>query len=151
MSKYDIPRYRIQLVRENGTDAGGKLASMKDAATAAAILREHIGDADREHFVAMLLDTKNKIIGINTVSIGTLSSSLVHPREIFKAAVLANAASMILCHNHPSGDPAPSSEDLEVTKRQLEAGKILGIQVLDHIVLGDGSRCFSFKEQGLVF
>lgn len=103
---------------------------------------------DRENFVVLLLDTKNKVIGINTVSIGTLNSSLVHPREVFKPAILASAAALILAHNHPSGDPKPSREDIEVTKRLIEAGGLLGIQVLDHIIVGD--YCVSLKEQGYI-
>ncbi len=96
----------------------------------------------------MTLNTKNNITGINVVSIGSLNSSLVHPREVFKAAILGNAAAIILAHNHPSGDPSPSPEDLEITRRLVEAGKILGIEVLDHVIIGD--RWESLKERGSV-
>ena len=104
---------------------------------------------DREHFLVVLVNTKNRVITIDTVSIGALSSSIVHPREVFKNAIKVSAAAIILAHNHPSGDPTPSREDLEVTKRIVQAGEIIGIRVLDHIVIGD-SGFFSFKEKGLV-
>jgi len=103
----------------------------------------------KEVLKSLLLDTKNKVLGIKTVSIGDLSSSIVHPREVFKDAVLASAASIIVAHNHPSGDPTPSAEDVAVTKRLMSAGEILGIDVLDHIVIGDGTFA-SLKERGLI-
>lgn len=116
---------------------------------AAEILYKYLDDTDRENMVAMLLDTKNNVIGINTVSVGSLNASIVHPREVLKPAILANAASFILCHNHPSGDPSPSSQDLEVTRRLHDACNIIGIQLRDHVILGDNSF-FSFREKGLL-
>ncbi len=98
--------------------------------------------------MVLLLNNKNKIIGIHTVTVGTLDASLTHPREIFKAAFLANAASIVLAHNHPSGDPAPSAEDHTVTRQLRDAGALLGIEVHDHIVLGDAPRYYSFAEAG---
>jgi DNA repair protein RadC len=95
----------------------------------------------------LCLSTKHRVIAYHEVSRGTLDSTLVHPREVFKAALLANAAAIIVNHNHPSGDPSPTIDDLEVTRRLVAAGEILGIVVLDHIVVGDG-RYFSFKEAG---
>jgi DNA repair protein RadC len=92
---------------------------------------------DREHFRVILLNTKNQVLAVETISIGILNSSLVHPREVFKRAVQHSAAAVILLHNHPSGDPAPSAEDLEITRRLSEAGKLIGIEVLDHIIIGD--------------
>lgn len=103
---------------------------------------------DREHFKAILLNRKNGILSVETVSIGTLTSSMVHPREVFKPAIRKNAASVILVHNHPSGDPTPSREDIEITKRLSECGQLLGIEVLDHIIIGDGSWN-SLKSSGL--
>jgi len=101
--------------------------------------------------VVILLDRKNAPIGINTVSIGSLTASVVHMRETFKAAILANAAALLCGHNHPSGDPEPSREDRALTQRLVEAGKLLGIDMLDHIVLGDGNTAyFSFADQGLL-
>jgi DNA repair protein RadC len=102
---------------------------------------------DREHFRAVLLDTKNRILGVRTISIGSLNASVVHAREVFKAAVAESAQAVVLVHNHPSGLPEPSPEDVAVTARLVEAGRILGIEVLDHVILGD--RGFvSLKEAG---
>src|SRR5690606_34740273 len=109
---------------------------------------QYLDGADREHFVVLLLDTQNQIIGIHTVTVGTLDASLIHPREVFKSAILANAASIILAHNHPSGDPAPSAEDRSVTRLLTEAGVTIGIEVLDHVIVGDGLRYHSFREAG---
>ena len=112
-------------------------------------IRASIKDKAKEHFKLILLDTRNKIIGISTISIGTLNASLVHPREIFKEAIIHNSASVVLAHNHPSGDPEPSEEDLTITKRLVDSGKILGIEVIDHIIIGK-TNFFSFKERGLI-
>ena len=101
-----------------------------------------------EHFAVMLLDIKNHIKGFKDVSIGSLSASIVHPREVFNVAVTERAASIILFHNHPSGDPSPSREDVGVTERLVNAGHIMDIHVLDHIIIG-GGKFFSFKEEGL--
>jgi DNA repair protein RadC len=103
----------------------------------------------KETLKSVLLDTKNRVQTIKTVSVGDLSSSIVHPREVFKDAIVASAASMIVAHNHPSGDPTPSKEDVAVTRRLMEAGELLGIDVLDHIVIGDG-HFVSLKERGLI-
>lgn len=113
------------------------------------IAQKFLEGADREHFVVMCLDTKHKVNALNTVSVGTLNSSQVHPREVFKPAILANSAAIILVHNHPSGDPTPSQEDIAVTKRLTEAGQVLGIQVYDHIILGDG-QYVSLNEKGVI-
>jgi DNA repair protein RadC len=112
------------------------------------LLRGRIANLDRENFVVVLLNTKNEVIEISTVSVGTLSASLVHPREVFKPAIRASAASVILAHNHPSGKVEPSREDREVTCRLAEAAEILGIEVLDHVILGNGY--FSMKEYGML-
>jgi len=103
----------------------------------------------REHFAVMLLNTKNHILGFTDVSVGSLSASVVHPREVFQAALRFAAASMILLHNHPSGDPQPSREDIAVTQRLVKAGRIMDIPVLDHIILGN-NRFISLKEQGML-
>lgn len=114
------------------------------------LVMEEMRYLDREHFRTMLLDSKNRVISVESISVGTLSSSLVHPREVFKAAVVRSAAALILVHNHPSGDPAPSHEDITITQRLVEAGKIMGINVLDHIIIGDGRYC-SLKERALIY
>ena len=102
-----------------------------------------------ETFLCLHLDSKNTIKALHVVSIGSLGSSLVHPREVFRSAILNGAAGVIFAHNHPSGDPAPSDEDLQITKRLCEVGKVIGIRCLDHIVIGSG-RYFSFADQGLM-
>ena len=112
------------------------------------LLRGRIANLDRENFVVVLLNTKNEVIEYSTVSVGTLSASLVHPREVFKPAIRASAAGIVLAHNHPSGKVGPSREDREVTRRLKEAADIIGIEVLDHVILGDGY--FSMKEHGIL-
>lgn len=111
------------------------------------LFKEYLGEVDREHFVVMCLDTKNQPTNITTVHIGSLNASLVHPREVMKTAILSNSASIVCCHLHPSGDPTPSTEDIEVTKRLAEVDKILGIELLDHLVIGEASYV-SMKEKG---
>ena len=101
----------------------------------------------QEVFGILILNTKHKIVAVHEISRGSLNSSIVHPREVFKPAVLHNAAAIICFHNHPSGDPKPSEEDIEITKRLVEAGKILGIEVLDHIIVSDEGYT-SLKERG---
>ncbi len=113
----------------------------------AELLTEEMSRLDREHFRAILLNTKNRIVGIRTISIGSLNSSVVHAREVFKAAVAESAQAIVLVHNHPSGIPDPSPEDLMVTERLAEAGRILGIEVLDHVILGSQGYV-SLKELG---
>ncbi len=110
-------------------------------------IRATIKDKAKEHFKLVLLNTRNKIILITNVSVGTLNANLVHPREVFKDAITHNAASIILAHNHPSDDTEPSEDDLEITRRLVESGKILGIEVIDHIIVTK-SEFLSFKEKG---
>ena len=104
---------------------------------------------EKEEFRILILDTKNQVTKVETISIGTLNASIVHPREVFKTALLNSANSIILVHNHPSGDPTPSNEDINITNRLIDAGTLLGIKVLDHIILGD-NRYLSFKENNLI-
>lgn len=130
--------------------------TITSSTSAADLVREFIEDADREFFIVVCLDTKNQPTCINTVSVGSLSCSIVHPRESFKTAILSNAASVIFAHNHPSsassalsGMLEPSQDDIETTNRLVEAGKILGIKVLDHIIIGH-NEWISFKQKGLM-
>lgn len=123
--------------------------NIKDPESVVKAIRASIKEKAKEHFKLILLNTRNRIIGISTVSIGTLDSNLVHPREVFKEAIAHSAASVVLAHNHPSGDPEPSEDDLIITKRLKEAGKILGIDVIDHIIISRNSF-FSFKTKGLL-
>ena len=143
-----VPVFAVKLVRADyiPLKERTKIRSPRDIKNLVGSLLE---SSDREQIVAVLVDTKNGVIGVHVVSVGDLSSTLVHPREVFKAAILANAASLILAHNHPSGDPAPSPEDIAVTKRIAEAGELLGIELLDHVVIGDAGRFASLKEKGL--
>ena len=102
---------------------------------------------DREVFFLLSLNTKNGVIAIRTISIGSLSANIVHPRQVFKAAILDSASHIIVAHNHPSGDPTPSKEDIELTKRLNEVSNLLSITLLDHVIIGEG-RHYSLKETG---
>ncbi len=126
-----------------------KKFTIKSPDDVSAVLMGEMRYLKKEYFKAILLDIKNNIIAVENISIGSLNSSLVHPREIFIAAIKKSSAAVILVHNHPSGDPTPSREDIEVTGRISECGSILGIEVLDHVIIGDG-RYFSFKDKGLM-
>ena len=106
-------------------------------------------DPDREHLLNVMLNTKNQILGIEIIAIGTLNACICHPREIFYPAVANKAASIIIAHNHPSGDPTPSKEDIAVAKKIVEGGALLGIDVLDSIVIGDDTYC-SMKDKGII-
>ncbi|NLJ78751.1 MAG: DNA repair protein RadC [Tissierellia bacterium] len=113
------------------------------------LLMEKMRYLKKEHFKVAILDTKNQIISIERISIGNLNASIVHPREVFNAAIRRSANAIILIHNHPSGDPTPSSEDVNITNRLIEAGSIIGIKVLDHIIIGD-NRYISFKQRNII-
>jgi len=102
----------------------------------------------KEYFLALHLDGKNRVICVDMISSGSLNQSIVHPRETFKTALLSSAAAIILMHNHPTGDPTPSQEDIQITRRLIEAGELLGIKVLDHIIVGD--HHYSFVEGGII-
>ncbi|HBA53939.1 RadC family protein [Syntrophorhabdus aromaticivorans] len=121
---------------------------IRDPADVVKMVRAGLRDKAKEHFKLVLLNTRNRVIGISTISIGTLNASLVHPREVFKEAVVRSAASVILVHNHPSNDLEPSEEDIRITRRMVEAGKIMGIEVLDHIII-TRYQFVSLKAQGL--
>jgi DNA repair protein RadC len=139
----------IQMVKERRFIYGGNRLSAPEQAAQA--FMQIIGNPDREFFVALLIDGKNRIRSLHVVSEGTLNQSLVHPREVYKSAILANSAAIILAHNHPSGDTAPSREDREITRRLQEAGEILGIKVLDHVIVDtDSGAYYSFTESGLL-
>ncbi len=142
-----LPIYRVALVRE--TSQSSLINRINTPRNVFEIASSYLEGADREHFVVIMLDTKNQVIGINTVAIGVLSSCPIHPREVFKPAILANAAGIILLHNHPSGDPNPSQDDMLLTNRLKEAGEVLGIQVVDHVILGYANYA-SLKERGQI-
>ena len=145
---YRPPVYKVTLVRESGLNRASSQRQVVSAPEDAAnIFWGYLNGADREHFVMMGLTIKGRVIGIHTVSIGTLDSTLVHPREVFKAAILMNAASIVVAHNHPSGDSEPSSADIEITKVLHNAGRLLHVELLDHLVLGD-KEFYSMKKRG---
>lgn len=133
--KYLIPQYRLVLVKEPG-------AAPKNIACPADIEQfiEPLKHYAEEHFVAFHLNAKFEVVGHQIVSHGTLSASLVHPREVFKAAILSNSYALIVAHNHPAGSLTPSSEDIETTKTLVDAGKLLGIQVIDHIIVSSNGH-----------
>ncbi|TCP68566.1 DNA replication and repair protein RadC [Baia soyae] len=127
-----------------------ELVSIQNPETVAEYLMEDLRYLPQEHFVCLYLNVKNKIIHKKDIFIGGLNSSIVHPRDIFREGIRYNAASIICAHNHPSGDPTPSPEDLMVTQRLIEAGDLVGIEVVDHIIIGDGRFC-SLRNEGLMF
>ncbi len=123
-----------------------KICSPKDVYT---LMYPKMREQKKEKFITLCLDTKNQILREEVISIGSLNASIVHPREVFKSALMESSASVIMIHNHPSGDPSPSREDIMVTEKLVEGGKLLGIDVLDHIIIGDG-RYVSLKDEGFV-
>jgi DNA repair protein RadC len=128
--------FELKIVRER-RQGYGPASHIREAADVYRAFREHFEALDREEFLVVLVDGRNKVIGFNVVSVGTLTASLVHPREVFKPAIVGNAAAIILVHNHPSGDPEPSAEDKALTSRLTQAAELLGIRILDHVVIGD--------------
>jgi DNA repair protein RadC len=130
-------------------DCTDEKITIKSSADVVKAVKPRLKDKKKEHFLVLSLDSRNHIININDISIGTLNASLVHPREVFKEAIQSLAASVILVHNHPSGEAGPSDGDLQITKRLVEAGKIMSIEVLDHIIIA-GDNSFSFKGKGLI-
>jgi len=126
--------------------AGASLCASGDVAS---YYQPRLKDKKKEEFLCLLLDTKNRVIRDEAVSLGSLTASLVHPRETFKNAVRESAAAVIFVHNHPSGDTRPSQEDILLTKRLVQAGEVLGIRVLDHVIVGEGGH-FSFRDSGLM-
>ncbi|MCL6448026.1 MAG: DNA repair protein RadC [Armatimonadetes bacterium] len=139
----------LELGKRVATNAPEQRVVIKTPEDAAGLVMEEMRHLDREHFRALLLNAKNQVIGQEVISIGTLNSSTVHPRELFKNAIKRSAAAIILIHNHPSGDPSPSREDIEVTRRLIEVGHLIGIEVLDHLIIGD-NKFNSFRAKGLM-
>lgn len=138
-----VPVYRVELVRER-TIKNVPRHAIHNSDDVVALLKDELLKSDREKLICLMLSAKNTVIGMEVVSIGTLTASLVSCRELFKAAILANAAAIIISHPHPSGDPTPSQEDIRLTERVSKAGEILGIKLLDHVIIGElGTYSFS--------
>jgi DNA repair protein RadC len=137
----------VEIARRLSRQKMGPKPAVHSPADAAGLLMAEMSFLDREHFKVINLNTKNQVIMIDDVSIGSLNASLVHPREVFKLPIRRNAASLIFAHNHPSGDTQPSKEDLALTRRLCEAGEILGLEILDHLIIGQNSF-LSMKEHG---
>ena len=134
--------------RLEGYSEAGEKPIVKTPDDVMSLVRGRLRDQKKEHFLALLLDTRNRLIKVSEISVGSLDTSIVHPREVFKEAISASAASVIFVHNHPSGDTEASEDDIELTKRLTEAGEIVGIEVLDHIIIG-GKNSRSLKREGL--
>ncbi|MBP1156590.1 DNA repair protein RadC [Paenibacillus sp. PvR052] len=139
----------IELGRRMARSAMNETVIIRSPQDVASLLMEDLRYLQKEHFVCLFLNTKNHVIGQETLSMGSLNASIVHPREVFRAAIKRSSASIVCAHNHPSGDPTPSPEDVQITKRLVQAGDIVGIDVLDHIVIGD-QRFVSLKELGMM-
>jgi len=137
----------IELGRRLGRQKMGARPVIKSPQDAFELVKEEMAYLDREHFRVISLNTKNQVLAIDTVSVGSLNASLVHPREVFKLPIKRSAASLILLHNHPSGDPKPSREDNEITRRLCQAGILLGIEIVDHLIIGQNTY-FSMRENG---
>ncbi|WNC17883.1 DNA repair protein RadC [Brevibacillus brevis] len=145
-----ISIYQVKLEKVKSFHYGYDEKQIKMPRDVADIFRHYFEtfcSTDRENFIVMFLNTKNRIVGVSTVHVGSLDSSIVHPREVYTEALLHKAASIIVCHNHPSGDVSPSREDVAVTRNLQQAGELLGISVLDHIILGENTY-YSLKERG---
>lgn len=133
-NNYKGTRCRVCLVRENEIDEVIKICNSSDVYE---LVKDELASSDREMLLSIMVTIKNDLIGVETVSIGSINASSISPREVFKSAILANAFAIILCHNHPSGDMVPSDTDINITKILIEAGELLGIKVLDHLVVTD--------------
>ena len=144
--RYRIPRYTIGLIKERSHHPTPvtRISNSQDIVRCLAPL---LAGLDREHLFVLCLDTKHGIIGLHQVAIGTLNQTVIHPREVFKVAILLNAAAIALIHNHPSGDPTPSADDRALTTRLHHGGTLLGITVIDHVIIGD-EQSYSFADHG---
>ena len=140
---FELGRRTVTVFRERS------IRTARSPEDVAALVTPEMRELDREHFKAILLNTKNGILRIVTVAVGSLNAALVHPRELFKAAVASSAAGVILVHNHPTGNPEPSAEDTELTTRFVRCGELLGIELVDHIIIG-GARWVSLRERGVI-
>lgn len=139
----------IEIGKRINYQTAAEKIKINQPSTVADLFMDEMRYLQKEHFRIILLDTKNQIIAMEEISIGTLNASIVHPRDVFKIAIKRNSNSIILIHNHPSGDPTPSKEDINITNRLLEVGELIGIKVLDHIIIGDMDY-ISLKEKNII-
>jgi DNA repair protein RadC len=142
-----LPLYSTRLVRETEFTYPDRF-QVSAPSDVADILRDYFQDKDREEFLTVMLDTAHTVIGLTQVSIGGLAASIVEPRQVFKTAILANAAALILAHQHPSGNPEPSREDIRITRQLADAGKIMGIPIHDHLIITE-AQYTSLAERGV--
>ena len=155
MDELGIPKVKacqiiacFEIGRRFFVEDAGKMPTVRDAEDVYEYLKE-ISKFKKEQFRGLYLNSRNKLIYDEVISLGTLNANLVHPREVFQPAVEFSAAAIIVAHNHPSGDPEPSEDDLEITKRLVEAGKIMGLEILDHLIIGK-NKYVSLKERGMM-
>ena len=147
---YRLKTFSVSFVSEPGqTPKGHPIRCAEDLEKVARVIFGEL-DADKEHFVVLVCNNKNRINGFKVIATGSLTSTIVHPREVYTAALNLTAAAIAFVHNHPSGDPAPSQEDIEITRRLKQVGDIMGIRVLDHLVLGHEGQFFSFSDRGML-
>ena len=139
----------IEFGRRIGAKTAEQRQTIQGPEDVAACAMPRLRYQTKEYFLVLLLNMKNQVLSLQTISVGSLSASIVHPREVFQVAIRQAAAAIILFHNHPSGDPAPSKEDIAVTERLVQAGKLMDIPVLDHVIIGD-NKYISLKEKGMV-
>lgn len=142
-------RAMVELGKRLAASVGESRAMIRSPQDAADLIMPELRDQSQERFKGIFLNTKGEVLKIVTITVGTLNESLISPRELFREALGCNGASVIVAHNHPSGDPTPSKEDITITKRLVQAGEYIGIEVLDHMIIGDG-RWVSLKERGLM-
>lgn len=146
--------YEIQRIKQVVQEVELKKYIVRSPEDGADIAYDFIGEDDREVFFVMCLNTKNHVVAIHRAHVGSLNASIVHPRDVFKVSILNNAASIVCAHQHPSGDPIPSQEDIHVTRRLVDAGKMIGIEILDHVIVGEKRdnkvRFTSLKEKGYI-
>jgi DNA repair protein RadC len=147
--RYRVSKFRVALVRDGSIPTAWD-KTLREAGDVARLMTPLVADLDREAFWVLLLDGKNKIIGINLVALGSLTACLVHSREVFKPAIVGSAAAVVLVHNHPSQQPEPSAEDVALTRRLREAGALLGINVLDHVIVTAEGRYRSLADDGVL-
>ncbi len=140
----------LEMSRRAAVWRGGSQRSIQTPEDVVALCWPQLRGAEREHFWSLALNTKNRLVRMVEISVGSLNASIVHPRELFKEAVRCSAASVVVVHNHPSGDPTPSGADIQLTRRLVRAGDVLGIEVLDHVIIGDGGEHASLRDLGLM-